>query len=134
MFNRRGHREMEQRRAERLDRADAAGKLHARVPHLRSLKIEIREHSQSMTETTYVRRFVIDHAAALVDVPCSDTRCTGGGYDLTAEVLRALDGRVERLVGDRTCGGQCRIGGCSRELRFEAIATYAPKEAVAAAQ
>ena len=120
----RGFKEAEARRNERLERADAAGKLIARVPDLLSLNIEMKEHCRSAAETAYMRRFVVDHAAAVITVSCSDTRCTDGGYDITDEVIRALERRIERFSGDRSCGGMRNVGGCTRELHFDVTATY----------
>lgn len=122
----RGFKEAAARRTERLDRADAAGKLIARVPDLLTLDIEMKEHCRSMAETSYMRRFVVQHAAAVITVSCSDSRCTDGGYDLTDEIIRALERRIERFSGDRSCNGMRNVGGCTRELHFDVVATYKP--------
>ncbi|WP_437567583.1 hypothetical protein [Sorangium sp. So ce542] len=124
--NRRRNIEREERMLLRGKREQAAGKLLHRVPDLTSLNLEIREArpDAAKNDTQYIRRVVVEHAAALFEMPCSYSSCDNGGYDVTQEVLSALASRTARFEGECVCRGSCGNAFCSRVLRYVATATY----------
>ena len=124
--NRRKNIEREERQLQRIQREDVAGKLLDRVPDLTSLSLSIEEKRPDgvASNTQYIRRVVVEHAAALFEMPCSYSYCTDGGYDLTREILDALMSRTARFEGERACRGNCGSEYCARVLRYVATSTY----------
>jgi hypothetical protein len=111
---------------ERRRREDDAPRLHDQVPSLVSLRIEVEDRDGVIAENKYTRCIVVDRAPALFLVPCGDPRCVGGEHDLTADMMTALRSRSTSVHGEDPCRGSLPLGGCTRVLRFEAIATYRP--------
>ena len=132
MMNRRKEHELElrERRIQRGEREDAAGKLVQKVPDLTSLSIAIHETCPAgrAVDTHYIRRVTLEHAPALFEVSCSDPRCEDGGYDLTPEIILALASRCARFEGRKPCPGRCGAIDCGKVLRYVTTATY--REAV----
>src|SRR3954469_11960801 len=126
-MNRHREKELErkERRVQRGEREDAAGKLVQRVPDLTSLSIEIHETRPEgcVSDTHYIRRVVLEHAPALFEVKCSDPRCEDGGYDVTREIIFALASRQARFEGQQACRGRCGSNDCARVLRYVTTAT-----------
>jgi hypothetical protein len=116
----------EERRGQRTQREDAAGKLLARAPDLTTLSISIRETRPEgcVSDTQYTRRVVLEHAPALFEVPCSYPECEDGGYDVTREVLHALASRLTRFEGKQACRGRCGNLECTRVLHYTGNALY----------
>jgi hypothetical protein len=124
--SRRRNIEREERRDQRHHREDAAGKLLQKVPDLTSLSLAIHQKRPNgcVNETQYIRRIVVEHAPALLEVPCSDPDCNDGGYDVTREVLHALAARQVHFEGEHVCRGTSGACECGRLLRFVGTATY----------
>ena len=125
-WSRRKKAEREERVARRNEREDQAGKLLTKIPDLGLLELAINEARPDgcLGDNQYIRRIVIDHAPALFEIPCSYPGCEDGGYDLTREILQALQARQTRFVGEHHCGGRLRNVDCSRILRYVATAAY----------
>ncbi len=118
--------EAQRRAAERRRRENEAERLREVVPELHSLSLVIEESCVRgvADAVTHIRRIVLERAPALFDLPCCDRHCTGGGHNITAQVMRALrDGRT-RFEGSNLCGGTLKTGECSRELRYVGEAVY----------
>lgn len=118
--------ERKERKAARDERENAAGKLRDRVPNLTQLDITVRETRTEgwVTDTSYIRRVVLAQAPALFEIPCSDTRCEDGGYDVTREIIAQLAaGRLE-FEGEAACRGRCGAIDCGRRLSYTARAQY----------
>jgi hypothetical protein len=116
--------EAAQRSRERRDREDAAERLHAVVPRLGSLALEVREARGEEIGVSYVRRVVVERAPALFDLPCTDPDCKDGGHDVTAPILRALRSAQTRFEGEHACHGQIGRGQCQRVLRYVGLAAF----------
>ncbi len=118
--------EMEERRDQRVQREDAAGKLSKRAPDLATLSLVIRETRPEgcVSNTQYTRRVVVEHAPALFEIPCSYPQCEDGGYDVTREILAALNAHQEKFEGTVSCRGRCATLDCARVLYYVATATY----------
>ncbi len=116
----------EERRVQRVQREDAAGKLLTLAPDLTSLSITIRETRPEgcVSDTQYTRRVVLEHAPALFEVPCAYPECEDGGYDVTREVLLSLAARHAHFEGEQSCRGRCGSLECTRVLRYAGTATY----------
>jgi hypothetical protein len=119
-------REVTRRTAERRQREDEAPRLAETIPALQGLRLEVLEHSSSIShpEHTHVRHVVVANAPALFVMPCHDTQCKDGGHDLTQEILAALRRRNARFEGEDVCRGTVGSAGCSRVLGYVAVATY----------
>ncbi len=122
-----------ERELERLERAkqrhareDAAGKLSAKVPDLKTLSIQLSERKPNGVtgDNNYIRRVVVEGAPALFEIACSSPDCEGGGYELTREMLAALSSHQERFEGHHACRGRGRVVDCGQELHYVATATY----------
>jgi len=131
MINRRRENEIErkERKAARDEREGAAGKLRDKVPNLAHLDITIRETRPEgwVTDTSYIRRVVLEQAPALFEIPCSDTRCEDGGYDMTREILTSLRAGRTTFEGEESCRGRRGPLDCGRRLAYVAKATYRPE-------
>ncbi len=116
----------EERRVQRVQREDAAGKLAAQAPDLTSLSITIRETRPEgcVSDTQYTRRVVLEHAPALFEVPCAYPECEDGGYDVTREILLSLAAHQTKFEGEQSCRGRCGSLECTRVLRYAGTATY----------
>jgi hypothetical protein len=112
--------------AERRRREDEASRLHADVPELRALRLEIEEHrgDSPLAETRHVRHVVIARAPALFVVPCGDTDCRDGGHDVTEAVMQGLGEGVGEFVVEHECGGDLRGARCGRVVCVRAAAGY----------
>ena len=126
MLSRRKPSEASIRAAERRQREDASERLLAKVPSLTSLElaIESRRGSAAAVESRHVRRFVVDRAPAMFDMPCADKSCVDGGHDVTQEVMAALRSKATQFEGEHTCPGRVGDAPCGRVLRFVGTATY----------
>lgn len=124
--NRRRDAEREERRIQRIQREDTAGKLLLRAPELTSLSLALHERRPEgcVSDNHYIRRIVVEHAHALFEIPCSYPQCEDGGYELTREILYALALQRERFEGEVPCGGQCGAHACTRVLQYVGTATY----------
>lgn len=125
-MNYRRNSEAAQRFAERRQREDEAPRLHAEVPQLESLRLEIEEHRAGGTvaDSAHIRRVVVDHAPALFLLPCGDSSCKDGGHDLTRAIMQALHAGAQKFDGEDSCRGQIGSATCSRVMRYVGIATY----------
>jgi hypothetical protein len=115
-----------QRFADRKRREDDAPRLSAQVPALRNLRIAFEEQFGSGA-TKHIRRFVVGDAPALFIVQCGDPRCTDGEHDLTPWVMHALRTGQPSFHGSDDCTGNLGSSYCSRVLRFDGTAEYAPR-------
>jgi hypothetical protein len=118
--------EVTRRTAERRQREDEAPRLAVTIPALQGLRLEVLEHSPTIShpEYTHVRHVVVASAPALFVMPCHDKDCKEGGHDLTQEILAALRQRNARFEGENVCRGMVGSAGCSRILGYVADATY----------
>jgi hypothetical protein len=121
-------REAAERAADRRKREDDAPRLRVDVPALATLKLTIQEGRGSVTspETSYVRHVQVDRAPALFEIPCGDPACSGGGYDLTSPILRALRSGAKEFAAEDACRGSIGNNGCGRTLKAIGTATYRP--------
>jgi len=112
---------------ERRQRENDAPRLRDEVRQLASLALEIDEYRGAGTflAARYTRRIVLEHAPALFEIPCTEERCKGGGYDLTHQIMRALKAGRTLFDGQEACAGQLGSGECGRTLRYTARASYA---------
>jgi hypothetical protein len=118
--------EAAQRSAERREREANAPRLVAEIPSLESLRLEVQEYRAGgpLPESAHVRRITLPSAPALFDMPCLDSTCTGGGHDVTNEVLRALRSKAGKFEGENACLGTTGATECRRVLHYTGIATY----------
>jgi len=126
MLNHRRNPEAARRIKERREREDAAPRIHAAVPRLLSLSLQIRESrdGQDLPEVAHVRRIIIERAPALFEIPCADPGCQDGGHDVTREVMAALRAAHTTFQGQSECGGEVGNGHCGRLLHYVGAATY----------
>ncbi|MBN1608579.1 MAG: hypothetical protein JW940_18260 [Polyangiaceae bacterium] len=112
---------------ERRQRENDAPRLREEVRQLASLAIEIDEYRGAGTflAARYTRRIVLEHAPALFEIPCTEERCKGGGYDLTYQIMRALKAGRTLFDGQEACPGQLGSAECGRTLRYTVRASYA---------
>lgn len=113
---------------ERRHQEDRAARLLDTVPELRSLALAVDEFTSTgeIPLRSYRKLVVVARAPALFALPCGDTDCRDGGYDLTREILTALRRREASFSGAGTCWGQRWNERCARRLAYEAVATYQP--------
>lgn len=114
-------------RVERWRREDAAPRLLAQFPLLRSLSLSLKDlrGESRVTGTERKQHVIVTRAAALFEIPCSDPKCQNGGYDVTSEVLYALRHKHESFAGVAECCGTVGHNACRCSLSFAARASYA---------
>ncbi|MET0411848.1 MAG: hypothetical protein ABW217_11165 [Polyangiaceae bacterium] len=119
-------RNAENARTERWKRENEAQRLKAVVPVLASLRFDLDEMNEghSIGSSRCVRHIMVATAAALFEIPCSDTRCEQGGHDITHDVLRELAAAREEFTGEDVCRGSVGDRGCGRVLKYIAHAKY----------
>lgn len=120
--------EAAERFAERRRLEEAAPRLRDVAPELTSLKLEVEEShdTASLSGSKHIKHIVVERAPALFAIPCGDTACTGGGYDVTNAVLRALSGHAEHFEADDHCMGTVGGSACRRTLHVLGTAGYKP--------
>ncbi|HEU5073450.1 MAG TPA: hypothetical protein VFU02_04745 [Polyangiaceae bacterium] len=113
-------------RTDRWKREDEAPRLKEKAPMLASLRLELEEFSEghSIVGTRRVTLVVIDHAAALFEIPCSDPKCEEGGHEITREVLSELAKQPPRFEIESGCHGYMANRPCGRTLRVIGQAEY----------
>jgi hypothetical protein len=111
---------------ERRRREDEAPRLHAQVPRLASLRLEVEEHRgvSTVAETKHVRLVIVDNAPALFILPCGDPACRDGGHDITEAVMQHLQSGAAEFVVQDECMGNLRGAPCGRIVRMTAVAAY----------
>lgn len=126
MWNRQKQSEAALHASERRQRQDEAPRLKSEVERLAELAIEVSEFRAGGTvlAARHTRRIVIDHAPALFEIPCTEERCMGGGFDLTRDIMRALRSRETTFEGEDVCAGEVGSTTCGRVLRYVGRATY----------
>jgi hypothetical protein len=126
LFSRRRISEAAERARERREREDACARLLKLCPDLTSLQLEVTEYfgERKVVAARHVRHIVVAHAPAMFLMGCTDSSCKDGGYDLTHEVLRALQARQTTFEGEQSCNGRVGNGECRRILHYMAQATY----------
>jgi hypothetical protein len=125
MMNSRRNSPQALRFAERRKREDEAPRLHAEVPTLTSLQLDIKDRSSGGEGSEHTRKVVVDRAPALFLVPCGDPRCMDGEHDVTTVVMSALRGKKTAFSGEDACRGSVGPAACTRVLQFAALAAYA---------
>ncbi len=112
---------------DRRSREDEAPRLRAVVPRLLGLRLDLTESRRGGDgESSHIKRVVVEHAPALFLIPCGDSRCKAGGYDLTPLMMAKLYRSEESFDVNDTCGGQTGSAECGRVLKCTATATYSP--------
>ncbi len=113
-------------RTDRWKREDEAPRLKEKAPTLASLRLELEEYSEghSIVGTRRVTLVVVDHAAALFEIPCSDSKCEEGGHEVTREVLAALSKQPSRFEFESGCHGYLGQRPCGRTLKVIGQAEY----------
>jgi hypothetical protein len=121
-------------REERWQREDDAGKLVAAVPTLTALRMSVVEKTGEDVgpPINHTKHFLLQHASAHVELPCTDRKCEGGGYDITHDVLRALRAGETKFEGDAACNGMIGERNCERTIRWTATAGFDKNQADAA--
>lgn len=118
-------REAALRSVERRKIEDDAPRLAAEVPLLRSARIQVTEQVPTGS-TKHVKLVVVARAPALFIIPCGDQTCKDGGHDITAALMSAFRMRQTAAEGEDACGGTVGTASCSRSIRYQLTAEYAP--------
>lgn len=126
MYNSRRPSAAAQRAQERRDRENQSPRLSAEMPNVKGLRLEIEERSAGspVAEPKHVKRVVVEHAPALFLLPCGDSRCDGGGHDITHMVMRSLRMSDAHFEGEDPCHGTVGTAPCNRTLHYVADAEY----------
>jgi hypothetical protein len=113
-------------RSDRWRREDEAPRLKEKVSGITALRFELEEFSEdhAIVGTRRVRHIVVDQAAALFEIPCSDAKCEDGGHDFTRDVLEQLTRRAKLFEAQSTCSGYVQSRACGRILKLVARAEY----------
>jgi hypothetical protein len=115
-------------RAERWVREDEAPRLADECPELATLVLEVREQISGhvVSGARYTKHVVVPRAAALFELPCTEPKCEGGGYNLTTAILYRLKSRESEFSGDGECSGYIGDSPCNRAVHYDARAGFRP--------
>jgi len=93
---------------------------------LKSLRLELEEFAEghAISGTRRIRHIVVEQAAALFEIPCSDTKCEDGGHDITQLLMSELVQQKGAFTGKSSCAGYLGGHPCGRVLEFKARAEY----------
>jgi len=121
--------EAAERARQRQQREDEAARLKDEVPRLADLKLEVsfRRGDTDVSESTHIRRVVVERAPALFFIPCANRDCHDGGHEVTLDVMRALRGGLEKFEGTHSCSGTIATASCTGIVRWVGIAAYRPR-------
>lgn len=113
-------------RSERWKREDEAPRLKEKIPTVSSLRLDLEELAEErpIVGTRRVRHIVVDQAAALFEIPCSDSKCEHGGHDVTRQIMEALGQHQQAFEFQSACAGESVNRPCGRALVVSATATY----------
>ena len=119
-------REAQQRFADRRKREDDSPRLSEELPNLAALKLTVEERRPTAVtaESKYVRHVIVDRAPALFDIPCGDPSCSGGGHDVTQQLMRQLRAGAAEVMVEHECQGGVGSSHCGRILRVIGTPTY----------
>jgi len=119
-------REAQQRFADRRKREDDSPRLSEELPNLAALKLTVEERRPTAVtaESKYVRHVIVDRAPALFDIPCGDPSCSGGGHDVTQQLMRRLRAGAAEVMVEHECQGGVGSSHCGRILRVIGTPTY----------
>ncbi|MGD0674455.1 MAG: hypothetical protein ABSC94_03505 [Polyangiaceae bacterium] len=113
--------------AARRRQEDESPRLLTIVPHLVSLRLELKEsRGEGQVEFSHIKRIALDNAPSVFTIPCGEPRCKRGSYDLTDAILAGLRRGESRIEAVDTCMGDVGTARCGRVLRCVAVAEYAP--------
>lgn len=79
-----------------------------RYPFLRSLTVHLDfldDSEQRIIAEPETREFAIDRHRGAVQVDCKMRECIDGGFDLTEEVIAAIESRKAESSGTKICQG-----------------------------
>ncbi len=112
---------MAARRKARRDKEDGSARLRDAVPSLSALHFQVssRHGRAQLAETRHLKRFIVDQAPALFEMPCTDKACKEGGHDMTRDILKALNAAEARFEVENDCRA-----GCGRTLQVVGVAVY----------
>lgn len=119
------------RQAQR-DRVDGSSRLAATYPQLKSLSVKLEfAQREGNAKTTGMKYSVnLEHAKSVLLFACPSAECTGGDFDLTAELAAAIAARHRELKGEVRCLGNHKmpLGGmapCRSVLHYTLNMAYA---------
>jgi hypothetical protein len=96
------------------------------APGLASLKLELHETAgeRKVLDSTRIQHVIVPRAAALFQIACGDPGCQDGGFDVTADVLRALRHESTHFDGEASCFGSVGYRPCERILKYHGVAEW----------
>ncbi len=111
---------------ERWQREDDAPRLRVSFENLQALRLELTEwrDGQQIAGTRRIRHIIVDRASTHFEVPCGDPKCTGGGHDISSDILRGLRQGAQSTEGEHFCSGYVADRDCGRQLHFTAVASF----------
>lgn len=77
-----------------------------------------------VAKSSHRKRVNVANAPALFVITCGDPRCEDGGHDITYDVMRALQDRLQSKHGEHECSGQVASVPCRRRIEFDVSAVY----------
>jgi len=113
-------------RSDRWRREDEAPRLKEKIPNVAKLRLDLEEMAEDrpVLGTKRVRHIIVDSAAALFEIPCTDAKCEDGGHDVTQQMLSELGHAKESFEFEDACQGYVATRPCGRVLRVAAQAEY----------
>jgi hypothetical protein len=114
------------------ERINSSATLRQKFPELKSLTAEVESFdSISLTRNGGMKyKANIQKANSVICFPCPSGDCTGGDFDLSKELSRAVSARRTIVTGEKCCAGVRRhrqtqaTGPCENLMRYKLRLTY----------
>jgi hypothetical protein len=116
-------REAAQRSAEYRRQEDESPRLSARVPLLTSLRIEVTQRGLTGT-SKHTKLVVVARSPAMFVMACGQPACVDGGYDITRDVMFALERGHKEYEGETACRGTTGSAACSGVITYRVSAEF----------
>ena len=118
-------------RLKQRERIEASPVMSTKYPRLRGLKVtlEFFDAAGSTKQGEMKCKLNVEHAKSALWFGCPGVECTGGDFDLSEALAKAVAGRRKVATGEVRCAGTRKHGdreqvACGTVLRYRFNLTY----------
>ncbi len=118
-------------RLKQRDQIEASPLMAARFPRLKALKVTLEyfDATGTIKNGQMKCKLNVEHAKSAVWFACPGVECTGGDFDLTGALAKAVAGRLKVASGELRCQGTRKRGDhervpCQTLLRYKLSLNY----------
>jgi len=118
-------------RLKQRERIEASPGMAEKYPHLKSLQVNLKYFDANGTSQTGAMKYKLNvkQARSAFWIACHLTGCTGGDFDLSKALAKAVAGRRKVVTGEARCEGTRERGHremipCETLLRYKLNLNY----------